>query len=59
MQWWEQPAFYLALISLMGVAGNYLKSKTIHTVAAKAMTEVTKVRSHLVRTGQVPPEGLK
>lgn len=54
--WWESPAFYIAVISLMANAGNYLKSKTIHTTANKALTEVGKVKSHLIRQGKGLPE---
>lgn len=58
MPFWDQPAFYLAVVSLMANIGVYLKSKSAHTVAIKAVNEIGKVKSHLIRNG-TPPEVLK
>jgi hypothetical protein len=51
MPFWDQPAFYIAVVSLMANIGVYLKSKSAHTVAVKAVTELAKVKSHLIRNG--------
>jgi hypothetical protein len=59
MQWWQQPAFYIALVSLMAAAGNYLKSKTAHTIALKATAELARFKSRLIKveTVTLPEDG--
>lgn len=59
MQWWEQPAFYIAVVSLMANIGNYLKSKTTTNTGKAVIAEWHKAKQHLIRTGTVPPEVMK